>query len=441
MSETKLLVTGGKPLYGSVRIGGAKNASYKLMLAALLADTPSRLLNFSHISDVAAVSEIINGLGGEVTTIGERALFIDPRGIQSSVVPEKYGAQGRFSSMFLPILLHKFGTTSVPHPGGDKIGKRPLDRHLSALEALGATTSIDATNIHAQCEQLAGGTVEFVKNTHTGTETVIMAAVKAKGTTTIRGAALEPEVDDLIDFLNSMGAKIQRKPNRVIEIEGVESLHGSIFQIMPDTNEAVSYACAALATKGDVILENVRAEHMQAFLEKLDDIQAGYEVGKYGIRFFYTDTLRATDTTTQIHPGFKTDWQPLWATVLTQCSGTSTIHETVMLQRFQYVPELQAMGANIEYFQPEVADPKTTYNFYSKFDSDELNHAIRITGPTELQSTTVAVKDLRHGATLTIAALAAHGTTTITGVEHIDRGYENLDGRLRALGAQIERVS
>ena len=294
--------------------------------------------------------------------------------------------------------------------------------------------------VYAETDGLVGGHYKFVKNTHTGTETVIMAAVLAKGKTILENAAEEPEIDDLIEFLNAMGSRIKRLPGRIIEIEGVSELQGATHKIIPDRNEAVSYACAALMTKGEVIIENARPEHMTAFLEALDKIGAGYEIGNYGIRFFYKGQLQATNITTQIEPGFMTDWQPLFATVLTQCKGISILHETIMQNRFQYVDALIEMGAKIEKFNPEVSDPESTYNFNLTDESSEYFHAIKIIGPTQLKAGNIAVHDLRHGATLIIAALSAQGTSYITGVEHVERGYEALVERLGSLGASITRV-
>jgi UDP-N-acetylglucosamine 1-carboxyvinyltransferase len=432
-------VTGGTPLRGSVRIGGAKNASYKLMIASLLADTESRLLNFSRISDVELVSKIIDYLGGKTTRAGERAIFIDPSGLKSFEIDKDHGEQGRFSTMFIPPLLHKFGEARVPAPGGDKIGKRPLDRHFDGLRALGVVVTFEDGMHVARAKKLVGTTYKFKKNSHTGTETMIMAAVKAEGTTILENAAMEPEIDDLIEYLNEMGARIRRRSYRVIEIEGVTKLTGAIHKIIADRNEAVSYACAAIATKGDVIIENANHKHLEAFLNKLDEIGAGYEVGNYGIRFFYKGPLRAADITTQIEPGFMTDWQPLMATVLTQCEGTSVLHETIMANRFQYVDELNKMGANIEKFNPEVSDPSKVYNFDLENDDPKNNHAIKITGVTKLTAGEFEVQDLRHGATLILAAMSAEGTSIIKGIEHVDRGYESLDDRLKSMGAKIVR--
>ncbi|MDQ5950847.1 MAG: UDP-N-acetylglucosamine 1-carboxyvinyltransferase [Patescibacteria group bacterium] len=433
-------VTGGKPLKGSVRIGGAKNASYKLMIASLLASTESRLLNFSRISDVDTVAEIIASLGGGVKRAGERSIFIDPSSLQSFDLSQANGQQGRFSTMFIPALIAKFGKAIVPMPGGDKIGRRPLERHFEGLDALGIRLREENGIVYAESAGLKGNRYRFIKNTHTGTETLLMAAVLAEGNTTIENAAEEPEIDDLITFLNEMGAKVERKPGRIIAIQGVPTLHGAIHKIIPDRNEAVSYACGALVTKGDVIIENANPEHLSAFLRKLDDIGAGYEIGNYGIRFFYKGPLQATDVTTEIAPGFMTDWQPLFATLLTQCHGTSILHETIMQNRFQYVEALQNMGATIEKFNPEVADRNQTYNFNLEDDSPEYFHAIKITGPSALKSGKFHVHDLRHGATLILAALTAEGTSLIGGIEHVDRGYEALAERLTSMGADIKRV-
>ena len=439
MSANSFQITGGTPLYGSVRVGGAKNASYKLMIAALLADSESRLLNFSHISDVSLVSNIIDYLGGSVRQAGERALFVNPQEMSSHTINGKHGAQGRFSTMFIPALLHRFGQAVVPAPGGDKIGKRSLDWHFDGLKALGAEIIWENGMYIAKANQLKGTNYRFTKNTHTGTETLIMAAVKAEGRTILENAAEEPEIDDLIAFLNNMGAWIRRKPNRVIEIEGVKQLKGTIHKVMPDRNEAISYACAALTTKGDIVIEDLPADLITSFLEVIDQIGAGYEVGPYGIRFFDKGPLSATKITTAIHPGFMTDWQPLMATVLTQCQGESTLHEVIHSNRFQYVDALQKMGADIEYFNPKVTKPEEIYNFRLEDDRPEYYHAIKVTGPTALKSGNFEVADLRHGATLVIAALAAQGTSTISGIEHIDRGYETLDEKLQSLGAQITR--
>lgn len=434
------VIQGGKKLRGSVRLGGAKNSSFKLMIASLLAKGETRLLNIPHIRDVEITREIISHLGARLKGQGERMLLIDSGPLDSWEIPLRYGQLSRASSMFIPPLLHRFGRAHIPLPGGDKIGARPLDRHFDGLRALGARIEIENHKAFVKADKLIGTRFKFRKNTHTGTETLIMAAVLAKGKTVIDNAAQEPEVDDLISHLEKMGARIKRIKKARIEIKGVSELKPGIHKVMPDRNEAVSYACAALATRGDIIVENANPALLGAFLEKVEEAGGGYEAGDFGIRFFYRKPLKSTKTTTQPHPGFMSDWQPLWAVVMTQAKGESIIHETVHNQRFQYTKHLEAMGAEVKFFNPKVSDPKYYYNFNLEDDRPEFFHAIKIMGPVQLKGTRLRVHDLRAGATLVLASLIAKGESKIEGIHHIDRGYENLEGRLIDLGASIKRV-
>lgn len=438
-NSQKLIIEGGTPLTGVVRLGGAKNAAYKLMIASIMADSKSRLLNLPAIEDVERVSQIIKELGGRVWSAGPKTVFIDPSKIEQSVVDGRHGQASRASTLFIGPLLAKFGHARVPLPGGDKIGKRPLGRHLKGLEQLGVKWIHENDFLELKTEDLKGTTYRFEKNTHTGTETLIMAAVRAAGTTILENAAQEPEVDDLINFLNEMGARIRRRSFRVIEIEGVQKLHGAIYKVMPDRNEAVSYACGAIATKGDIVIENARHQDLTAFLDKLEEAGAGYEIGDYGIRFYFKQPLRATDVKTEIHPGFMTDWQPLWATLIAHAHGKSIIHETVMQNRFQYMEQLKQMGADIKPIEIEVDHPEKVYNFNWADRRESDIHAIEINGPTKFKGGEFEVHDLRAGATILLAAISGVGTTTLTNIHQIDRGYENIDYKLRSLGAKIQR--
>ena len=238
-----------------------------------------------------------------------------------------------------------------------------------------------------------------------------------------------------------MGAKITRLANRVIEIEGVKKLKPVIYKIMPDRNEAVSYAIAALITRGDIIVENAREKDLTAFLAKLEKTGAGIEKADYGLRFFYQKPLTAVDIITRPHPGFMTDWQPLWSVLATQCQGTSRIIETVFTSRFQFVKDLQLMGAKVEFFQPQVDNLEEFYNFNLPDDQPVNFHGLKVSGITPLIGKTITVNDLRAGATLALAGLVAQGKTVLTGLEHIDRGYENFAGRLLKLGAKIKRIN
>jgi UDP-N-acetylglucosamine 1-carboxyvinyltransferase len=438
---TRYIIKGGKPLKGAVRIGGAKNSSFKLMIASLLAGGESRLLDISRIGDVQITSQVIESLGGKVESPGRGTIFINPDFLKSYKIPQDFGYKSRASIMFAGPLLIRFGRAVVPFPGGDKIGKRPIERHLQGLEALGAKIRLADGLIHLECPQLKGTKYRFQKNTHTGTETLIIAAVKAKGTTILENAALEVEIDDLIEFLNKMGAKIKRLPGRRIEIEGVQNLKGTIHKAIPDRNEAVSYACAALATKGDIIIENAEAKHLQAFLKKVKEAGGNYEVGCYGVRFWYSRSLKSTKIITRPHPGFMTDWQALWTTLMTQAKGESEIIETIYEYRFGFVEDLLKIGAKIRLFNPKVKNPQDFYNFNLKDDLPTNYHGARVFGPIPLLGREMVVPDIRAGATLMLAALIAKGKSVLIDEgHHIERGYENIEGRLRLLGVDIKRV-
>lgn len=434
----KYIITGGVPLKGSVKIYGAKNSSFKLMLASLLSDQTCRLSNICFIRDVVSVKKMAERLGAQVNFEENKTVSIIGANMNSFEVPLEFGKDTRASSMILPVLLHRFKKAKVPLPGGDNIGARSLDRHLDGLRALGVEVAIGDNQIEASAPNgLIGTTYAFKKNTHTGTETMILAGALAKGTTTLLNAAEEPEINDLINFLNSLGADIGREGSRKIVIKGVESLRGGNWKLMPDRNEAVTFACAALATGGDIFVEEARSDHLMAFLNKVNLAGGGYEVHDNGIRFFSKGPLSATQVKTSPYPGFMTDWQALWVTLMIQAQGESIVHERVFENRFGYTEYLKQMGAKIELFNPEVENPEEFYNFNLTDKKENSFHAAKITGPTQLNGTNLAVQDIRAGATLTLAALVAKGQSVIDNIELIERGYENLEGRLESLGANI----
>ncbi len=436
----KYIIRGGKPLKGAVRIGGAKNSSFKLMIASLLADGESRLLDISKIGDVEVTKEVIKKIGGQLESLGEGTVFIKANSLKSYSIPPHLAYKSRGSIMFAGPLLSHFGRALIPFPGGCKIGKRPIERHLEALKVLGIKVKIKDRFIDLSCSRLTAGHYRFPKNTHTGTETLIMAAVKARGTTVLENTALEVEVDDLIEFLNKMGAKIKRLPQRKIIIKGVRKLKGVVHKAIPDRNEAVSYACAALATKGDIIIENADEKHLKTFLKKIKQANGRYEIGPYGIRFWYEKPLKATKVITRPHPGFMTDWQALWTTLMTQAEGESEIVETIYEYRFKYIQDLIKMGAKIEFFNPKIKNPYSFYNFNLADDKPQNFHGVRVYGKRPLKGMDLKVPDIRAGATLVLAALIAQGESTLIDPGHIDRGYEDLYLRLRRLGADIKRI-
>lgn len=433
----KFKIIGGTPLKGTVRLGGAKNASFKLMIAAACGKGESRLLNMSSIGDVDVTYRTLEALGVSCSRPGDNTVYIEGNGLSTNTVPKFTGEKSRAATLFAGLLLNKKGSAIIPLPGGCSLGDRPVERHLDGLRAMGASVECTDMGFVMKAENgLHGAEYTFEKKSHTGTEALIIAAVLAKGTSVIHNAGLEPEIDDLITFFNAMGGKVKRI-GETIEITGVESLHGATHRVMPDRNEAVSYACMAIATHGDIIVEEARPEHLRAFLAKLDEVGGRYEVRDYGMHFWYEKPLKAADLTTGPEPEFMTDWQPLWTTMMTEAVGISHIVEAVHNNRLAFTSQLNTMGANIELYDPEGVEnlyqfewPEKKHNF----------HGARVKGPTPLKGANLTVPDLRGGATLVLAAIMADGESVIDNIELIDRGYEHFDDRLRNLSAKIERI-
>lgn len=433
-------IKGGRVLKGEVEISGAKNVALKAIAASFLTEDKVVIENAPLISDVLVMVEIAKSMGAKVKLEKKHRLIIEPGFVEKTKIPLEIGAKLRASSVFLGSLIGRFGRASIPNPGGCRIGARPIDRHIEGLRKLGANVYYDKDGyFQARAKKIKGSRYSFLKNTHTGTETLILAAVLGKGKTVLENAAQEPEVDDLIELLVKMGARIRRSKDRVIEINGVEKLRGAKHKIMYDRNEAVTMAVAGLVTKGRVLVKKANKSYLKSFLEKVNQAGAFYEEKKEGIEFYRKKSLRPTKVVTGPYPGFMTDWQAPWALLMTQADGESIVHETVYEKRFVYVEELRKMGARIEFFNPKVKNPREFYNF-NWDDGRDSFHAIRICGPTKLHNAVMKISDLRAGATLVLAALAAKGESYIEGVEHIDRGYENFEERLKKLGANIKRV-
>jgi len=441
----KFVINGGKPLRGEVTLGGAKNVALKLFVACILSDEPFVIRNVPAIRDGEIMLDVLKSLGIMVKNDRfSHAVEIQNGHANQFQVPLDAGARLRTSSMVIGPLLARYGRAMIPNPGGCRIGARPIDRHIDALKQMGASIQYHSQDGYFYAEApggLRGTTYTFPKNSHTGTETVILAAVLAKGTTVIKNAAEEVEVDELIGLLTRMGANIRRSAPRQITILGVPGLRGADYTIMPDRNEEVTFAAAAALTGGEITVIGSQREHLTAFLKVFSAAGGGYEaIDKAKTRFFRRRELTAVDILTRPHPGFMTDWQAPWGVLMTQAAGVSTIHESVFENRFSYADELKKMGAKIEYFNPEVTNPAAYYNFNWEDHKPGDYHAIRITGPTKLHNAVLTMTDLRAGATLVLAALAADGQSVIHGVEQIDRGYEHIEDRLHALGANIERI-
>lgn len=438
----KFIIKGGKSLRGEISILGSKNVALKVLVAACLTSDEVVVENVPLISDFKIMADIIKHLGGHIR-FKDHSVIINFREFRSEKIALDRAAEIRTSYMFLAPLLARVGTAIIPNPGGCRIGARPIDRIVDGLRKMGVVIKYDSKDgyFHAKAPKgLRATKYKFIKNTHTGTETMILAAVLARGKTILENAAQEPEVNELIGLLNRMGAKITRTKPRTITIEGVPSLHGATFRIVPDRNEVVTFAVAAILTRGDIFIKDINKTGIEEFLDMLKACGGGYEIKKNGIRFYYKGPIKSTEVATNFYPGFMTDWQGPWAVLMTQANGQSVLHETVYENRFTYVNELRKMGAHVELFNPKIKNPSKFYNFNIRDDNGKNMHAAKIAGPTQLHDAVLYISDLRAGATLVLAALVASGTSILFGVEHLERGYEHFDRRLKSLGANIVRT-
>jgi UDP-N-acetylglucosamine 1-carboxyvinyltransferase len=419
----KFIVNGGVPLHGEVRIAGAKNAVLKMMAAAALTDDRCVLRNVPRISDVGILRGVMTDIGFSVKPIDDNGLEISATGADWLFVPLEAAMKMRSSFILLGPLLSRFGRVIISNPGGDRIGRRPVDLHVDAMRALGAEIEYKNGYYFAQAPGgLQGARISFPYVTVMGTENALLAATLARGTTVIENAAQEPEVDDLVAMLIAMGARIERTAPHRLEIEGTDRLHGVEHTVLGDRLEAGTFAMAAAVTGGEVSVHGVDPAHLASFTDVLTGMGISFETFDEdggGLRVGGGDGIRPADIETQPYPGFPTDLQAPLAVLMTQADGVSTIHETIYEDRLDYTMELAKMGAVIE-----VLDER---------------HA-RIAGPTPLHGREVEIADLRAGATLILAALAAAETSVISGVEHVDRGYEAIESKLVALGAQITRI-
>ncbi len=436
------IINGGKPIHGTVTIGGAKNVALKILIASLLTDEEIIIHNVPHLRDVLSLIDVLKSLGVRASMDEHTVRIRNGTPPRDFTVPLDIGARLRTSSMVLGPLLARYGKGNVPNPGGCRLGARPIDRHIDGLRAMGASIEYNSEDgfFHATADKLHGARVSFAKNTHTGTESIILAAVLAEGQTVIENAAAEVEVDDLISCLTRMGAFISRKDSRTIIVEGVPKLHGVEYTIMPDRNEEVTFAIAAAMTGGNIIVEGSQLQYLDAFLKPFEDAGGVYEkIDGTHTRYTKDGDIRPTDIVTAPYPGFMTDWQAPWAVFMTQAGGSSIIHESVFESRFSYVSELRKMGAHIDFFDPPVANPEVFYNFNWADRKEGYHQGIRIHGPTKLHNAVLSVDDIRAGASLVLAALMAEGDNYLHGVELIDRGYECIEERLTGLGASIKR--
>ena len=415
----KLVIAGGTPLKGEVTISGAKNAAIAILPATLLIDGVCTIENLPNISDVKKSCEILEGLGAKITWIGPNEITIDTRYIEKTEASEELTSKFRASYYILGSMLGRKGKISVGMPGGCKLGARPIDQHIKGFEALGAKVEVGQGKIAASTEKLVGTSIYMDVVSVGATINVMLASVLAEGTTIIDNAAKEPHVVDVANFLNTMGADIRGAGTDVIKVNGVKKLNGgSTYSIVPDQIEAGTFMLAAIASKGDVLIKNCITKHLEPLTAKI--IEIGGHVEDFGdeIRVWADERPSKAIIKTQPYPGFPTDLQPQMGVVLAIANGTSRIIENIWESRFQYTDELNKMGANI------TAQGKTAF----------------FEGVEKLYGSPVYSSDLRAGAALIIAGIIAEGKTEIYNLEHIDRGYENIEEKFRNLGAKIERV-
>jgi UDP-N-acetylglucosamine 1-carboxyvinyltransferase len=433
-----LYVDGGNPLHGEITVRGAKNFVSKAMVAALLGDGPSELRNVPKIRDVQVVSELLELHGVRVVYSQEAGTVqLDPRHVQTPMVAgiDTLAGASRIPILFCGPLLHRLGEAFIPDLGGCRIGGRPIDFHLEILRQFGAVVEKREGGVYLSApEPLRGTKIALPYPSVGATEQLLLTAVRAEGITELSNAAIEPEIADLINVLQKMGAIISVDTDRVIRIEGVQRLVGYQHTALPDRIEAASWASAALATGGDVYVRGARQADMTTFLNTFRKVGGEFVIDDDGISFFHPGAdLHSIHLETDVHPGFMTDWQQPLVVALTQARGLSIVHETVYEKRFGFVEALASMGATIQLYRECLG------GHACRFGQRNFYHSAVISGPTPLSAADIEVPDLRGGFSHLIAALAAKGQSAVRGISLIDRGYERFTEKLDALGAQFSR--
>jgi len=414
----KLVIQGGIPLSGEIRISGAKNAALPILCAALLTEEPLRIGNVPYLRDVTTMLELLNQMGAEISVNDRMGVEIVARKLHNPAAPYELVKTMRAAILVLGPLLARCGQARVSLPGGCAIGSRPVDLHIKGLQAMGAEIEIEHGYILARAARLKGARIFMDTVTVTGTENLMMAATLAEGATVLENAAREPEVVDLANCLIAMGAKIEGVGSDVITIHGVDRLHGADYRVMPDRIEAGTFLVAVAATGGKVLLKDVRPDILDAVLEKLREAGAHIECGADTISLEMAGPLKSVNVRTAPYPAFPTDMQAQFMALNAVANGAATVTETIFENRFMHVQELQRLGANIEI---------------------EGNTAV-VRGVATLSGATVMATDLRASASLVVAGLIAQGETSVERIYHIDRGYECIEEKLSQLGARIKRV-
>jgi UDP-N-acetylglucosamine 1-carboxyvinyltransferase len=430
----KFIVKGGRSLEGEVLLSGAKNSATKMMIASLLTEEQCVFSNFPQIGETEITTELCEKFGSEIQRSGS-VLTIRTKEIKNNRVTE-LSRKNRIPILAIGPLLARTGEAEVPVLGGDKIGARPVDMHIEALKMFGAEVERTEAGYHATAPNgLKGASIKFGFPSVGATENALLASILAKGKTVLRNAATEPEILDLVKMLQNMGAIIELGADRVIVVEGVERLRGVHHRVIPDRNEAVSFACLAIATRGEIFVRDAVQEHLITFLNTVRRLGGEYAVLKEGIMFYRdSEKMKPISIETETHPGYMTDWQQPLAVLLTEAEGDSQIHETIYEDRLGYTTDFNALGGKIELFT-DCGDFGEC-----RFSGKGFRHRAVIHGPISLRGGELKVRDLRAGWASLLIALVADGETVIDGVEEIDRGYADVDGRLLKLGADIKRI-
>ena len=410
----QIIIQGGNKLSGTIKISGAKNSAVALIPASLLADDIVKIDNIPNISDIAALNEILEFLGAKVT-LEDGLMTINPKTIDNKEIPKEVSSKLRASYYFMSALLGKYKKVEMYFPGGCKIGARPIDQTLKGFKALGAKVEEKDNKFKITADELVGGHVYLDMPSVGATINTMLVAVKAKGTTIIENAAKEPEIVNVATFLNNMGAKITGAGTSEIRIKGVESLKGCFTEVIPDRIETGTYIIAGALLGENLKIENIIPEHVESLTLKLKEMGVDITIGNNYALVNKSENIKSVNLKTLGYPGFPTDLQQPITTLLTQCKGISNLEETIYENRFQNVPYLNKMGANIKV----------------------IGKKIKIKGPTKLKGKKVVATDLRAGACLVLAGLCANGKTTITDIEHVLRGYENIIEKLTNVGAKI----
>ena len=436
------LISGGHPLKGEVVLSGAKNVALKTIIGALMFKGEVTLKNIPRINDVLDLIELIRSLGATAEFIQKNTLIINGDSLKSNRVDLVNGSKIRVSFMLFAPLLHRFGECFVPNPGGCRIGARPIDRIIKGLITLGIKVAYNSETgyYHAKIINKPKGNYKFEKPSHTGTELLMMIGLMTGDKVVIENIANEPEIDDLILYLNSSGARIVEEENKIIIGQTSELKQKEAFTIMSDRNELVTYATLAVASKGEVIISPINENLIGSFLEIMKKTGAGVEViSNFKYRFFNKGEIKPVDIETSPHPGFMTDWQPSWAILMIKANGQSVIHERVFENRFSYVDELKKLGSNIEFIESKVENPSDFYHFnYDK--NNAYQQTIKIIGPSQLHNAILNIADLRAGAALACGALLAEGESVVNGASILERGYEDFVEKVKKLGGEIRKI-